>query len=943
MTTTWFGHVHAHSHYSTIDGMRPVKLMVEKAKRLSQPFCCITDHGNIGGAVDLYTSCRAAGIEPGVGVEAYLADPDHEGELDGKVERFHLGLVALNRRGYAGLVDLITKTHTRPRFSRYPRMTLQDLSEFGKDYGKDLILTSGCFFGLVQQRLVNEGPEEAARVLKAYASWFPNTFVELQNHQIDHEGTKWNDDMVADALFDIADDLGLPVLCTQDSHYLDKSEGPAHALMKRMVYSGAEDGFPGDSFHFSTAGWVKARHTPQAWAASEESMQWIASNLKLSLPELDTFKAHVPTIARKAEMKLRKLCQDALDEYLGEDATNAKFKKYVDLLNNELDVIEFVGVANYFLLVRRVIDFCEREKICVEARGSANASLVAFLMGITQVDPLIWGGSFPRFLSKDRIKPPDIDLDIEDDRREEVIAYMASEWDTMRIGTWGKLGMTVDDNGDERGSVVVTYMSYLRRKVEDDVKQLGESKGWTKKRIDEVSKVEFAKRYGHIKGLAEIKQLSESDYLALKSILNMDSVFKSYGKHAGGVLIGADDLDVYDLVPTMLIASSDTAVTQFDMDAVEQLGFLKLDLLGQSSLTVMRKCQEFMGRKNPNDFTWIPFGDAEAAKILREGRPDNGIFHFEGYSKAKGGKELGIRNVKDAIVASALYMPAAVDSGQKDRYIQARRNPRYREKLRLEAARIHPIFEEELKDTNYLVVYQEQPLDILRALGMSEPMINMAYKVLKDSGRGAAERNAERLNKIREEFDQLCAAKGIKDTDGAWHYIAGYDVYGFNKAHSNAYGIRSYRTAYLKAHYPLEFMTALLTVWAGRKTQKKDREALYAREARRIGLRLLPPDINVSGPSWTLDRTVRNGAIRRGLVSVAGIADKTAEAIHSYAPFKDIDDLATRVRINNRVMTGSKAWLANGMMGGSLAALDAAGALESLKEQNADDPPWDEG
>lgn len=921
--------------------MAGVGQTVAKAARLQQPFMALTDHGNMAGAVELYTSCRKNGIEPIPGVEIYLADPDHEGELDGTVKRYHAGLLALNLKGYMALVEMVSRSHTRPRFSRYPRFTLQDLAELGQAYGKHLALTSGCFFGLVQQRLVNEGPEEASRVLKAYAQWFPNTFVELQNHDIDHEGTKWTDDLISDTMHDMANSIGLPVVCTQDSHYLDKKDKSAHGLMKRMVYGGVEDAFPGDAFHFSTAQWVQSHHTPEAWAASEESMLWFVDNAMVRIPELEKFKVHLPNLARRADLKLRGICQDALDAYLGEGVSNAKYRKYVDLLKFELDVIEYCGVPNYFLLVRKVVDFCEQSNICIEARGSANSSLVCFLMGITQVDPLIWKTDFNRFLSKDRVKPPDVDLDVEDERRGEVIEFMAREWQTMRIGTWSKLGMTVDEHGDERGSVVVSYMAYLRRMVESQASELGKSKGWTKAKTEEYAKGQFNKRFGHIKGLAEIKEYSEPDYWDLKSMLNMDSVNRSYGAHAGGILIGADDIDVSDLVPTMLIASSETTVTQFDMDAVEQFGFLKMDILGQSSLTVMSLCQRLMGRENPNDFTWIPMNDTEACKILREGRVDNGVFHFEGYSKAKGGKELGIRNVKDAVVATALYMPAAVNSGQKDKFIQARRNPRYKERLRLEAASVHRVFENELADTNYLVVYQEQPLNILRALGMPEPMINMTYKVLKDSGAGSAERNAERLKQIRTEFDKICESNGIDKVDEAWHYIAGYDVYGFNRAHATGYGIRSYRTAYLKAHYPLEFMTALLTVWAGRKTQKKDREALYVREARRMGLRLLPPDVNVSGPSWTLDKvSSRRGAIRRGLVSIPGIADKTARDIHAYAPFKSIDDMVDRVRIGNKVMTGAKVWQQHRKMAGTVAALDAAGALESLREE--EDPPWDE-
>jgi DNA polymerase-3 subunit alpha len=931
---SFFGHLHTHTKFSALDGMAEVDLTVQKAAKLGQPFMAITDHGNLAGAVDHYMSCRQHGVEPLVGVEGYLCEPEAEDPMDSKTKRFHVGLVATNLKGYAGLADFVSKTHTRPRFSRYPRFTLQDLAELGNDYGKHLILTTGCFFGLVQQRLVNEGPEEAERVIKAYAQWFPHTFVELQNHSIDHEGTKWTDDMVCDELYDIAMKMGLPVVATQDSHYLNQKDKLAHALMKRMVYSSAEDGFPGDAFHFSTADWVEQHHTEEAWAASEQSMEDIFNMAKLRIPELDTFKAHVPTLARKAELVLKKRCEAALEAYLvAGKIAKTKWKAYRARLAHELDTIEFLGMANYFLLVRKVVDFCERKKICIETRGSGNGSLVLFVQGITQVDPIRWGTNFERFLSKDRAKMPDVDLDVEDKRREEVLAFMASEWQTMRIGTWTKLGMTVNDEGEERGSVVVTYLSYLRRITNEEAMAEGELKDWTKGKSEEIGKARFNERYGHIKGLKEIRQMFPDDYKALLTMLKMDSVYKSYGVHAGGVLFAPDDIDLFELIPTMLVASSDTIVSQFDMDAVEKFGALKLDLLGQSSLTTMRICQTLIGRENPNDFTWIPYGDAKACAILREGRADNGVFHFEGYSKAKGGKEMGIKSVHDAIVASALYMPAAVDSGQKDRYIKARNSPSYRAQLKREAEAVHPIFEEELRETNWLVIYQEQPLNILRALGMTEAMINMTYKVLKDSGRGAAERNAGRLVQIREEFDQLCIANGIDDEDTAWHYIAGYDVYGFNKAHSTGYGIRSYRTAYLKAHYPLEYMTALLQVWAGRKTAKKDREALYVRDARRIGIRLLPPDVNVSGPSWTLDRlTVRGGAIRKGLVSVTGVGVAVADAIHRHAPFANMDDLAGRTKVSGKMLGGAKLWIDHQKTGGVIAALEEAGALESLYE-----------
>src|SRR6185369_6567453 len=548
---------------------------------------------------------------------------------------------------------------------------------------------------------------------------------------------------------------------------------------------------------------------------------------------------------------------------------------------NELSVIKDVGQANYFLIVQKIIQYCKEKGICVEARGSANGSFVCYLLGIISVDSVTWDLWFERFLSRDRIKPPDVDIDVEDERRDELVRWIGTQWPTLRIGSWGALGSSADN--PERGSVLVSYVSYLRRLCEAKARDIITQRGGRASEIGPYSHALFANRYGKVERIEDIARINIEHYQAIRELADMGSVYKSYGKHAAGVLLGTDELPIADVIPSMLIASSDSLVTQFDMDDVEQWGLQKLDILGQATLTVMRRCQEMIGRPDPTDFEWIPNDDKDACRILREGKTDNGIFHFEGWTKAKGGQELGIKSTKDAIVAGALYMPG-VDEVSKSQYLRSRKDPAYKQKLMQRARNTHQIVADVLAETNGVMVYQEHPLVILRRLGMSIESINTLYKILKDSGSGAIERNKDRLTSIRAEYDKVCLAEGVNDHDGLWHAIIGFQSYGFNKSHATGYGIRSYRCAYLKAHYTLEFMTALLSVWAGR-----DKEVLYAREARRVGLRLLPPHVNISGASWTIDRKYK--AIRKGLVSIKGIGDTSAAEIAANAPYTSITDL----------------------------------------------------
>lgn len=931
-TSMWFNS-HTHSKYSKIDGMTHVEDLVRKAHLLGQPAMGLTDHGNLAGITEGYLEASKLGMKFFPGIETYLLDPSADDPMHAKTGRFHVCLLARTYKGYQGLVKLSSLAFTRPRFSNFPRLTLGDLKTFADDYGDDVILMTGCYFGLAQQQLVKEGIDAATRVVETYASWFPHTFVEIQSHNIAHEddGEFATDTDINNALIDIAHFAGLPVMATQDCHYTDQVQKEAHALMKRMVYRGDEySEFPGDSFHLASSDWVAEHYDEGTWHLAEEGAAHMLSLHDVKIPALDKYKPHVPHMADDPDRVLGKMVREKLVKFLHDrDMSRAKSKRYSDRLEEELSVIKYVGQANYFLLWRKFVLWCRKQKIAIEARGSANGSLVAFLLEITQSDPIQWNTLFERFMSRDRKKPPDIDMDIESDRRAEAIQWFKDNFaEAIQIGAWSALGSTEDDEGNAKGSVLVSYKSYLRSKSEKLAQEYFDKKGITvtKAALADYAKRIFFKRFGHVESIEDIYDLSERDYWGLREMSDMDSVIKSNGVHAAGVLLGSDEVSLAENIPTMLVASSDTMTTQFDMDALDYWGLMKVDILGQVTLTVMKRTQEMIGRADATDFSWIPKDDRAACKILREGRLNNGIFHFEGYTKARGGKEMGIANTKDAIFASALYMPGAMNSGQKDHYLKHRRNAELNRKQQYP----HEVFRQVLSETYGAVVFQEQPIEILRGLGMSMENVNKLFKVVKDSGKGAVERNKVLMEELRKEFEYLCVKNGIEDVDWAWHLCTGFIEYGFNRAHATGYGIRSYRCAYLKAHYPAEFMAALLEVWALRgKSGKLDKEKEYMREARRLEIRLLPPHVNVSGPSWTLDNSNRRAAIRRGLASVKGMGYGSAVEIAAKAPYASITDMVQRV--SGRALTGGAAWTKEGVISGKLKALSEAGALDGLE------------
>jgi DNA polymerase III subunit alpha len=876
-----FFHTHVHSEFSCLDGMASIERLAEKVASMKQPALALTDHGNMSGAFQLYQACKKNGVAPFVGLEAYVVAD----RSDKKAKRTHLTLIAYTTQGYQNLSKLSTLSNQRDHYYYKPLLDLNDLHDAGSSGGlKGVVALTGCYFGLVTQLVVGGQSEKAEKIIRMLDSVFDKVFIEVQNHETDH-GDGWNDRKLVQELFTMANWMGLPTIASQDSHYCDKADKDLHNMMRMIAYSMDEKdlAYPGRSYHLASTNWMKACFDPEVWSASEESCKWLLDNHSLEIPPLDKYQYFVPTIVKNPNLQLKSLCGAQLrKKKLGVE--------YEERLKYELDVILELGMADYFMLVNDYVGWCHDNDALVMARGSAAGSLVCWLLGITQVDPIRWKLSFERFLSLDRIRPPDIDLDIEDVRRSEVIEYLQSRYEITQIGTYNRLSY---DEETGRGGLFVQYISAKR-------KMLGDS---------------FARTLGRVQNLHDLDLVFPNDAKRLRLLGEMP-LRRSAGAHAAGFVVSAPPQHrIQDWIPTMLIPSSDTMVTQMMMDDVEDAGFVKIDLLGLRSLTTLHRCLTMIGKK---DVEWIPLDDEKTFKFLRRGYTETGIFQLEGWTAAKGCREVAVKSLADLILVNALYRPATINSGYVSQFLKNRQQPSLVEYP-------SPVFQKHLEETFGVPCFQEQVLEILRDLGMPVEELNAFLKAVKGKHAvgGYSDSATQVFNENKKRFATLCEMSGMdkKQTKKAWKLVEGFAAYGFNRAHATAYSLLGYQLAYLKVNHPLQFHSALLETTVGTHKEKA-----YEKETRRMGIKVLPADVNDSGISWTLD--LKNQAIRRGLSSIKGVGGNAAQTIVANAPYSSIEELIHKCPA--RAVTGGKNWKTHRELNGVLLQLRNSGALESL-------------
>jgi len=869
--------------------MPSVEAIVAKAAALGQPALAITDHGNMAASVELYQSCMKHGVVPFPGSEMYfvmdtMAYRADRARKDRKATMYHLGVLAYTTEGYENLVNLSTLSHRNHHWKPLvDYVMLAELAEAGRTQG--LAVTTGCYFGYLAQMLADGREEEARRFLHTLSAWFPGSvYVEVQNHNITHDEGITDEDL-ADGLVTLADSLGLPAVVTQDSHYLEPEDRGDHEGLKRLVAFGPDPDdavFPGDGYHHADAGWIRDHHHEHRLARGMEGLGDLLGRHTLTIPVLDSYSYAVPEVVADPFVALVRRVTAALEGYF---APKSVPPRYGHRLDDELEVIDASGMAGYLMLVTQVTDWLRGEDIPFQTRGSAAGSLVCWMLGISNVDPIKWDLSHLRFLSKDRTKPPDVDLDVAHDRRDELLEMLNTRFTAHQIGSWAtySLNDTEDEFGEtQRGSLRVRYYTASGKKDEG-------ATSWS-----------------------EVPQADRDMLMSLSS----RHLYKGMGTNAAGIVLTSTLAEFERLVPMAWMASRKAFVTQYSKDQIEALGLVKLDALGSKTMTILDRTMKLLDLPISR-LADIEYKDMPTYQLIRSGNTE-GIFQLEGRSTQWGLRDLKPTSIKDVIAAMALFRPATMNTGATRAYC-ARKAGEAGTPMR------HPLIGRVIAPTYGIMLYQEQVIEILRALGMNADDLTAFLKAVKASNKDIGDAG-QVIESYMAWINDRCLSEGMNqdDMDYLRAAIAGFAEYGFNRAHATVYGITAYRCAYLAARHPLEFHTALLGVASGGEAKK---EAKYLRATKRRGIRVLAPDINISGATYTMDE--RRAAIRRGLQSIDGVGGISAAKLADLQPFADLDDLVGRAATES--VSGHKEYDGTPeSLTGILGHLYTAGALTTL-------------
>lgn len=871
-----FVHLHNHTEYSLLDGAQRIPEMVSRAKELDMPALAISDHGAMYGAIEFFYECRKQGIKPIIGMEAYVA-PQGRQKKSGKEDNstFHLLLLAKNKIGYRNLCKLATAASLEGYYYK-PRVDHEIL----KECAEGLICTTTCLGSEINRYLLRGDYELAARTAAMYKEIFGegNYFVELQDHRLPEQA------QIKEGLLKIAKELNLPLLCTNDAHYLCKTDHDAHDVLlciqtNRRVADKERMRFDTEEFYLKSGEEMAElfSDTPEAVENTLMVADMIDFNLEEERAELPD--PMIPN-GQTPDQYLRNLAEEFLNkEYHGNKDVG---KSRIDY---ELGVVEQTGFSKYFLLVREFAMYAREHGIYFGVRGSAAGSFVSYCVGITDVDPIEYDLTFERFLNPERIQMPDIDMDFEDARRDEVIKYVRQRFGddhVAQIVTFGTLGakQAIRDAGRALGRPL--------GEVDRLCKTLPTLPGFTIKRaLEEVS--EFKRAYA----------IDPETKTLVDTAGRIEGIARHAGVHAAGVVISKEPLR--ERVP-LAKGADEQVITQYPMGDLEKIGLLKMDFLGLSNLTVLGRAVESIERagKGKIDIKNIPLDDRKTFEMLGRGET-TGVFQLESDGMRRHIVNLLPNSIQELTAMVALYRPGPIEHIPS--YIDGkfqRRNPEY----------IDPRMEPILRESYGVITYQDQVLQLVRALaGFTLGKADILRRAM-------GKKDKRLLESMRVEFMQGTAANGIsaQNADRIWTLLEPFAGYAFNKAHAVCYALIAYQTAYLKANYPVEYMAALLGAYQG----STGRLVGFFEECRRIGIEIKPPDINRSHIGFSVEE---NG-IRFGLAAIKGIGEAAIECIlkaRKQAEFTHLFDLAARAR-----EFGSMNKLA-------LEALIKAGSLDSIE------------
>ncbi|MBL7155658.1 MAG: DNA polymerase III subunit alpha [Candidatus Omnitrophica bacterium] len=860
-----FVHLHVHTQYSLLDGACRLQELVNLAAGLKMPACAITDHGNMFGAIEFYQKAEDKGVKPIIGCEAYIApDTRFEKSSHGIQEAsFHFLLLAKDEVGYKNLMKLVSIGYLEGFYYR-PRIDKEVLAK----YNDGLIGLSACLKGEIPHLILSGEIDKAKKTADQFRHIFgkENFYLELQDNGM-AEQKKVNKELIK-----ISKDLNIPLVATNDVHYLNKNDAQAHeALLCIQTQTTLDDPnrmkLPTDEFYFKTVETMKKSFEDSAPEAIKNTLA-IAEKCNL---ELDFSKVHLPQYAMPEgatrEEYLRNLVEDGLKrKYKNIDDT---IKKRVE---HELKIIEKSGYTSYFLIAWDFVNFAKSKEIPVgPGRGSAAGSVVSYALGITDVDPLRYGLIFERFLNPERITMPDIDIDFCYERRNEVIDYVVNKYSKNNVAQ------------------IITFGTMMAKGVVRDVARV---MGMPYADGDKIAKLIPNDSSISLKqALAvepELENLYKNDPKITKLInisQKLEGLTRHASTHAAGVVISERDLTEY--VP--LFKTSDGLITTgVPMTSLEKIGLLKMDFLGLKTLTVVSETIKIVKRTHSADIDIenIPLDDKNTFKLLSKAE-SIGVFQLESSGMRDLLKKLKPERFEEIIALLALFRPGPIGSGMLDDFIR-------RKHKRVEFKYDHPLLEPILKDTYGIIVFQEQIMRI------ASDLAGFSLAEADTLRRAISKKTPEVMAEARHDFVNGALEKGIdKDTaNKLFNQIEYFAGYGFNKSHSTAYAMISYRTSYLKANYPVEFITALLTS----ERENTDKVALYINEAIRMGIKILPPDVNESFANFT----VVEGGIRFGLTAVKNVGRSAIDSIinsrEKFGKFKSLYDFTQRVdlRLVNR-------------------------------------------
>ncbi|MBW3596574.1 MAG: DNA polymerase III subunit alpha [Planctomycetes bacterium] len=875
MSSRSFVHLHCHSHYSLLDGAGPIERLVGRCKERGMNALALTDHGNLHGALQFYREAKGAGINPIIGCESYIAPGSRFEKSAGNMKEasYHLTLLARDRTGFKNLVKLASAAYLEGFYFK-PRIDKELLER----YHEGIICLSGCVSSEFSRGILRGvGAEDQLKEALETAQWFQRLFgnryfIEVMNNGVEIQR------LAMEGAVEVAKKLGIPLVATSDTHYVDREDAEAQDILLcintgKFRTDTSRMKMDGDQYYLRSPEemYEKFPGLEDAVARSQEIADSVSIDLELG-------KRHFPTYPipqeKTAEEFLRELCIQGLKERYADEPErweNGELSQQVmDRLNRELSCISTLGFPNYFLIVWDFVREARRLGIPATARGSGVGAIVCYALYLSHVCPIKYDLLFERFLDENRREAPDIDIDFCKERRGEIIRYVKEKYgeaNVAQIGTFGTLAAraAIKDVGRALG-IPLARVNQVTEMVPEE---LGISLDGALEKSEDLKKTYEAD--------GEIREL-------LDFARKIEGLARNVGTHAAAVVIADKPLTEY--VPLGKVTGKDDIITQWSMNDVEAAGLLKMDFLGLRNLTILRRAIDLIRQTTGKDLDILklPLDDKETFALLQRGET-KGVFQLESGGIRDLLQKMKPDSFHDIIATNALYRPGPLEGGMVDDYVAIKHG-------REQAEYKHPVLEEVLSETYGVMVYQEQIMRILNRLGKIP--LAAAYTCIK----AISKKKESLIQQNFEAFIQGAGENGLSkgEAQEIWSLIVKFAGYGFNKSHSTAYALVAYQTAYLKAHYPVEFMAALLSGdIPGRNFKRKDSMVEHLEDCARMGMEVVPPNVNHSDA----DFSVKEGNIHFGMSAVKACGGSASEAIEEArrkgGPFADIFDFCERV------------------------------------------------